>query len=337
MVAIRLNDSAVFSSDPGQRILDAAAAAGHVIGYSCKNGRCSSCRCRLLSGDTEALTDELGLTAEERAAGWILSCVRTARSDVVLEVEDLLEVVPPPVRTLPSRILSLEPLAADVVKVMLRLPPSADFQFLPGQYLDVTHPIDGSRRSYSIANASAADKKLELHVRRVDQGVMSRYWFSEAKVGDLLRLHGTLGTFVLRSSSDLDVVFLATGTGIAPVKSMLESLAVAEGQKPKSVRVYWGGRSEQDLYWDPRGAGAPIIYRPVLSRAGPEWGGARGHIQDVLLSEQPDLSRVAVYACGSDAMIHSAKKRLTENGLPPKRFYSDAFVSSSPNPSIGNP
>lgn len=331
MVAIRVNDSNQFQSDPGQSILDAAHMAGHIIGYSCKNGRCSSCRCRVLSGETEALTDELGLSAEERSAGWILSCVRTARSDLQLEVEDLLDITPPPAKMLPSRIESIELLASDVLKIMLRLPPTADFNFLAGQYLDVANPADGTRRSYSIASASATSKLLELQIRRVDQGAMSRYWFTQAKVGDLLRLRGPLGTFFLRSPADMEIVFLATGTGIAPVKSMLESLALQDAVKPDSIKVYWGGRVEQDLYWDPSEAGVPMIYRPVLSRAGPEWTGARGHVQDVLLSDQPDLSRAVVYACGSDAMIRAAKKLLVVNGLPPRRFYSDAFTCSSSN------
>lgn len=310
-------------------LLDAAAQADVALPYSCRTGRCSTCKCKVVRGETVALQAETGLTAAEQAEGWILGCVRAAASDVVLEVEDLGGVTLPTPRTLPCRIASLDKLAPDVLKVMLRLPPTADFQFMAGQYVDVIGP-GGVRRSYSLARAMASDRLLELHIRAVAGGVMSAYWFAQAQVNDLLRLHGPLGTFFLRDPRDLDVIFLATGTGLAPVKAMLESMADAPAEaRPRSVRVLWGGRVPTDLYLDLRAIAGPHEDIPVLSRAGNEWRGARGHVQDVLLGLQPDLAQAAVYACGSDAMIHSAREALVQAGLPRQRFYSDAFVCSA--------
>ena len=154
-------------------------------------------------------------------------------------------------------------------------------------------------------------KQLELHIRRVDGGAMSDYWFGAAKVNDLLRLHGPLGTFFLRDVAGADLVFLATGTGIAPVKAMLEGLN-SQAAAPRSVTVYWGGRLPTDLYWDTRGAGTAHRFVPVLSRAGATWDGARGHVQDLLLAEGRDWDRAIVYACGSDAMIHDARRQLAD-------------------------
>lgn len=158
---------------------------------------------------------------------------------------------------------------------------------------------------------------------------MSDYWFKQAKPNDLLRLNGPLGTFFLRETVGMDLVFLATGTGIAPVKSMLESLAECQfDQRPRSITVLWGGRHAQDLYLNVDEIIGEFSYVPVQSRPANDWTGAKGYVQDVLLDAKPDLTNTVVYACGSDAMIHSAKIRLVEAGLPDKRFYSDAFVSS---------
>jgi CDP-4-dehydro-6-deoxyglucose reductase len=181
-----------------------------------------------------------------------------------------------------------------------------------------------------LANAPKTDNTLELHIQAVDGGAMTDYWFNRAKVNDLLRLNGPLGTFFLRDTAKVNLICLATGTGIAPVKSMLESLSGRlVDQRPRSVTVLWGGRVPEDLYFDV--AGMPLGHKfvPVLSRADATWPGARGYVQHALLAMQPDLGNAVVYACGSAAMIHSSKELLVQNGLPAKRFYSDAFVCSS--------
>jgi CDP-4-dehydro-6-deoxyglucose reductase len=274
---------------------------------------------------------ESGLTAAELADGWILTCARTADSDVSLEAESLGRVTLPPVKTLPCRIAQLERLAPDVLRVVLRLPPTAGFTYIPGQYIDVIGP-NSIRRSYSLANAPTANSLLELHIRAVENGAMSRFWFNEAKVNDLLRLNGPLGTFFLRETANVDLVFLATGTGIAPVRAILESLEhLPEEHSPRSVTVLWGGRNAQDLYLDIAAIHGSHTYVPVQSRPDAKWSGQAGYVQDVLLRLNPDLKNAAVYACGSDAMISSARQGLVEAGLPPKRFYSDAFVCSGTN------
>jgi len=235
-----------------------------------------------------------------------------------------------PARTFACRIQSLQQLTPDVVKVLLRFPPAVALQFHAGQYIDVIGP-GGVRRSYSIANAPSSDKLVELHVRKVPGGSMSNYWFSAAKVNDLLRINGPLGTFVLRDVADRDVVFLATGTGIAPVKAMLEALYArgSEIPSPRSVTVYWGGRRREDLYCDLPDPGAPFRFVPVLSRAPADLSCNHGHVQDVALTERSDWTDVIVFACGSDAMIHSARNALQAAGLDARNFHSDAFVCSA--------
>ena len=331
MPVVKLSNGREFSVTAGASLVDAALLAGIALPHSCKTGRCSTCKCKVLQGETTALQTETCLTDAEKAEGWILSCVRSAQTDVALEVEDLGNVVLPPSKTLPCRISSIDRLATDVVRIMLRLPPTADFRSIPGQYIDVIGP-GGVRRSYSLANANTADNPLELHIRAVDGGVMSDYWFKQAKANDLLRFNGPLGTFFLRRLDQLHLVFLATGTGIAPVKAMLESLSHIEPeQAPQSVTVFWGGRTAEDLYFDPQTIPAGHRFVPVLSLAAAGWAGVSGYVQNALLATQPDLAHTVVYACGSDAMIRSAKASLLAAGLPDNRFFADAFVPSAPH------
>ncbi len=329
MPQVSLLSGSVFDARIGSSLLDAAAKAGIFLPYSCKTGRCSSCKCKVIAGKTKELHPEVGLTEQEKMQGWILSCVRSAETDVTIEADDLGDVVLPTIKTLPCRISHIELMASDVLQVKLRLPPTEQFDFLPGQYVDVIGP-NGIRRSYSLANANFSNKLLELHIRAVEDGVMSDYWFKQAKINDLLRLSGPQGTFFLRDTDSLDLIFLATGTGIAPVKAMLETLPARHfDQIPRSVTVLWGGRNPADLYIDISRIEGKFEYVPTLSRADKHWTGAHGYVQHKLLSMRNDFTQAVVYACGSDAMIQSAKELLVQKGLPIKRFYADAFVCSS--------
>lgn len=331
MAIAKLAGGREFDAAEGTSLLDAALAAGIVLPYSCRTGRCSTCKAKVRSGTTHALIGESGLTPAEADEGWILTCARSAASDVVLEAEDLAGVALPTPRTLPCRIAQLEHLAPDVLRVVLRFPPTADFAFIAGQYVDLIGPT-GTRRSYSLANASFAAKTLELHIRAVEGGAMSAYWFGQAKVNDLLRLYGPLGTFFLRDMADKDLIFLATGTGIAPIKAMLEAMEhLPADQRPRSTTVFWGARRPHDLYLDVAGLPGNHTYVPVLSRPDETWSGATGYVQDAVLALDRPLAQAAVYACGSDTMIRSAKEVLTRHGLSSDRFYSDAFVSSGVN------
>lgn len=328
MTQVFLNTGKIFSSQFGLTILDSALQSQINLPYSCKSGRCSTCKCKVVSGETKVLVPELGLAEEETSDGWILSCSRTATTDLVLEVEDLGGIPLPNATTQACRISSIEKLTPEVIKVILRLPPGVSLNFIAGQYIDVIGP-GGIRRSYSLANAPKADNTLELHIRRFEGGAMSQYWFNQSAVNDLLRLHGPHGTFFLRNIAQRDLIFLATGTGIAPIKAMLEALPrFPVNQQPHSITVMWGTRREDDLYFDITSLPRVKEYIPVLSRAEPSWQGDRGYVQDALLRHITNMLNCIVYACGSDIMIDSAKSALKAAGLPSGYFYSEAFVCS---------
>lgn len=328
MPLITLSNSKQFSSDINISLLDAARAQGFVLEHSCRTGRCGVCKAQVLSGSTRLLRPEDSLDNDDNEAGFILTCCRTAISDVVLGIEDLGTLAAIKTQTLPCKIDTLTQLAPDVMQVILRLPPSHQFNFLPGQYIDVIAK-NGVRRSYSLASVVDEANKLELHVRAVEDGVMSRYWFGEAKIHDLLRLDGPHGTFFLRDKAEKNIIFLATGTGIAPVKSILEALENSSEQvQAKNIYVYWGGRVPEEFYWRPAFSSIDVMFCPVLSRDNEGWCGRYGYVQEALLANNIDLFDSVVYACGSNNMIHAAKPLLVAHGLKPDNFYSDAFVSS---------
>ena len=327
MPTVRLANATNYECSPEQTLLEAARLQGLALEHSCRTGRCGTCKAHVLRGATKPLMPEESLSDKERAEGVILTCCRAPLSCVELDIEDLGELGRIRPKTLPCRIDSLRRVSSDVIELTLRTPPNAELEYVPGQYVEMIGR-DSLRRSYSIANAPRKDGKLTLQIRKVANGQMSRYWFEQAGHDDLLRLEGPFGTFSLRRTSVSQLVLLATGTGIAPLKAMLEQLAsYPEKNSYEQIHLYWGGRVEEDLYWRPEFPELSIRFVPVISRSN-VWAGARGHVQDVLLADQVDLNDSVVYACGSEAMIASARQSLTAAGLEEKRFYSDAFVSS---------
>lgn len=324
---ITLSNDKVFECSPNETILSAAARQNLVLEHSCRTGRCGVCKASVLSGDTKAIKEEVSLTDDEKEKGLILTCCRTAITDITLDIEDQAELANIEIKTLPCRVNEITKLNNDVLEVTLRTPPNNTLEYLPGQYVDVIG-AKGLRRSYSIANASRNDKKIILNIRKVENGEMSDYWFNQAKVNDLLRLEGPLGTFYLRDKAAQNLILIATGTGIAPIKAILEKLEQYETQQFKNIYLIWGGRTQQDIYWQPVFKNLLLKFIPVLSRSEDSWQGEKGYVQEAVLKKEIDLAESIVYACGSEAMIHSAKELLTQNGLDKKHFYSDAFVES---------
>lgn len=328
MPTITLNTGRSFVADAAVTILDAARYAGVTLEYSCRTGRCGICKAAVVSGPTQVLRPEESLNETERSDDVILTCCRAAAGDVVLDIEPLDRLAGFEIKTMPSRIVSIDRLAPDIVRVMLKTPPTSPMRFLPGQYIDVI--ADGVRRSYSLANAPRADGLLELIVKRYPGGHLSRYWFEQAQPNDLLRIEGPFGTFFLRDNGPTNIVFLATGTGIAPVKALLEELAADPARAARHrLRVFWGNREADSFCWDPVGLGLDVGFHHLLSGDRADWTGQRGYVQQAAMKDGIDPDNSVVYACGSSAMIASARAALLEHGLPAKRFFSDAFVSSN--------
>lgn len=329
MPNVTLNTGRDFPADSTTSILDAARTHGIVLEYSCRTGRCGICKAPVLAGTTDVLRYEESLTPADAVKGLILTCCRSATSDVMLDIEPLDRLAGLEIKTMASRIVSIERLALDIVKVVLKTPPTSPMRFLPGQYVDVIAE-GGVRRSYSLANAPRADGQLELIIKRYKGGMLSEYWFERAKSNDLLRIEGPFGTFFLREEGPTNIVFLATGTGIAPVKALLEELAANPDRAAQHrLTVFWGNREAESFCWDPVGLGLDVGVHHLLSGTDANWSAARGYVHDAAIRQGIDPDDTVVYACGSNAMITSAREALLALGLPAKRFFSDAFVSSN--------
>jgi CDP-4-dehydro-6-deoxyglucose reductase len=329
MPDVTLSTGRSFIADPTVSILDAARNAGVTLEYSCRTGRCGVCKAPVLAGDTVLLRPEdESLSPDEASRGLILTCCRAATGDVSLDIEPLDRLAGLEIKTMPSRIVSLDRLAPDIIRAVLKTPPASPMRFLPGQYVDVI--AEGVRRSYSLANAPRTDGLLELVIKRYPGGVMSAFWFDRAKPNDLIRIEGPLGTFFLRDETPANIVFLATGTGIAPVKALLEELATdPERAARHRIRVFWGNREAENFCWDPVDLGLDVGFHHLLSGPDTSWGGARGYVHEAAVRDGFDPDDTVVYACGSNAMIGSARETFAALGLPAKRFLSDAFVSSN--------
>lgn len=311
--------------DENVSILESARTNGIVFEYSCKTGQCGVCRTTLLEGEVVELQPQIALTAKQKENRQILTCCCAPATDILIDAEDLSALHGIETKTLPARISTIKKHASEIIEVTLRLPPTANFKFLEGQYLDVIQK--NIRRSYSIAS-TAKQKETTLLIKRFENGKMSDYWFNQAKENDLLRVEGPKGTFFLRDLSK-PLVFLATGTGIAPVMSILNSLDKHdEFKQQQSISVYWGNRYPEEFVWQPKFEKLNVEFTQVCTKPNQEWRGKVGYVQDMALEKQPGLVDCAVYACGSNAMIQSAKQQFTQAGLPKNQFYSDAFVQS---------
>ena len=330
MYKVNLKNGKSFSCDASSTIFEAAKSNGIILEHSCLTARCRSCAVQVESGTTIDKLDDLVLSAEEKSNNWVLTCNAIPNSDLVLDIEDLADMKIFEKKIIPAKILTIKKLNDTVIEVSLRLPTSSNFAYNSGQYVNI---IKGQiKRSYSIANAYQENASLTFFIKKYENGLMSHYWFNEAKINDLVRIEGPIGTFFLRETKVENIIFLATGTGISPIKAILESLNLHEQKyQNKKFWVFNGARFESDLFWNSNELNAisNFKYIPVLSRASENCNGEKGYVQEIVLKSGIDLTNAQVYACGSNNMIESAKKTLVKNGLNIQNFFSDAFVATN--------
>jgi len=322
---IKTQEGKKFISVEGGTILESALSAGFVFDYSCKNGQCGTCKTTLLKGEIIEVQEQLALNKED-ANNQFLTCCCAASSNILINAIDLSAMHEIEVKILPTRINSLDLLSEDIMQVKLRLPPASNFEFLEGQFIDIIGP-NSIRRSYSIASISS-NKEIIILIKRVKGGEFSNYWFNEAKSNNLLRIEGPKGTFFLRDKAK-PLVFLATGTGIAPIISILDGLeSDPDFNQTKSISLFWGNREQQDFVWKPNFKKINVDFYPIISRKDDNWKGEIGYVQDVALRISDNARKINVYACGATEMINSAKASFVKSGLSENDFYSDAFVQS---------
>ena len=324
-----------FACEADETVLAAAIRAGIGLPYGCKNGACGSCKGKVVAGAvTHKAHQQRALPDEEKAAGFSLFCCATTETDLVIEAREVGGSTDYPVRKMPSRVASITKPAPDVAIVTLQLPASEALAYRAGQYIEFLLR-DGKRRSYSMASAPSLDGPLTLHIRYMAGGLFTEQVFNTMKERDILRFEGPFGTFYLREESDKPIVLLASGTGFAPVKALVEHLIDLQSTRP--VSLYWGGRRPLDLYMNALceewAATLPNFrYIPVVSHALPDdhWQGRMGYVHAAVMQDLPDLSGHQVYACGAPVVVDAARRDYVEQcGLPADEFYADAFTSEA--------
>ena len=324
-----------FTVEPGEAILAAGIRQGIGLPYGCKDGACGSCKCKKLSGTVvHGPHQAKALSTDDEAQGYVLTCCGVAQSDVLLESRQVTEAGAFPIRKMPSRVAAMERKSHDVILLRLQLPANDPFNYRPGQYVEFLLR-DGSRRSYSMANAPHTGPALELHIRHMPGGKFTDHVFGTMKEKEIQRIEGPFGSFFLREESDKPIVLLASGTGFAPIKALIEHMQFQGIQRPATL--YWGGRRPEDLYMDDwvraRLAEMPNLrYVPVVSDALPEdhWTGRTGFVHRAVLEDLPDLSGYQVYACGAPIVVDSARNDYCElAGLAEEEFFADAFTTEA--------
>lgn len=316
------------TANEGEPVIDATLRQGLLLPFGCRCASCGACKGKVLSGEFQRSdTDTDLLTPEEMQAGYTLFCEATPLSDIEIEVEEVILTGEVEVKMMPGRVAEMRKLADDVMEIKVRIPENQKLLFFAGQYMNFL--LDGGRRrSYSLANAPHDDEFLQFHIRLVEGGMYSSYVFEKMQQKDLVRLKGPMGSFFLREDSERPIIFMATGTGFAPIKSMVEHAWHKGITRP--MHLFWGARKREDLYmhdlaqqWADEHDN--FSYTPLLSRADADWQGETGYVQDAVLQQYPDLSAYEVYLCGSPNMIHAANPLLLEKGLEEHNLHFDSF------------
>ncbi len=318
----------------GETILEAGLRADVPLPYDCRSGGCGHCLCTVLNGRVDhGAYQPAVLTEAMRARGQALMCCAAPLEDVEIEVETLAApAAGPTAGTFAARVVRMERLADDVMRLMIEPVDGRRIAFVAGQYLNVVL-ADGQRRAFSFANPPHDNALIELHVRLIPGGRFTTQVFNAMKVGDLLQLEGPIGRFTLHDSPR-PILFIAGATGFAPIKSIVEDAFHRGITRP--MQLYWGVRQRQDLYllelterWAREHANFRVV--PVLSDGAPGdgWTGRRGLVHEAMLADHPDLSGHEVYACGSLKMVETAVPAFLSQGLGPEFCFSDAFVPSA--------
>ncbi|MBB3049368.1 propane monooxygenase reductase subunit [Prauserella isguenensis] len=323
--------------DEDQTILRAAAEQGVMLMHGCKEGQCGSCKSFVLDGDdlehdrysTFALPD---FEAEE---GYTLLCRAHPYEDLTIELLNYDEEMIRsglPIRSATVGVVSNDNVTHDMRRLVVRLIEPEELRFFPGQYVDFAVPGTGETRSFSMANTSTADGTLEFVIKVYPGGLFSEYLDTKVQPGDRLEITGPFGVFTLRDGRDAPLLFVGGGAGMAPILSLLRSMAERGVDRPATF--YYGARTERDLCFDdelreletrlPR-----FRYVPALSDAADgAWAGATGLITDVVRTSETDLSGVDAYVCGPPPMVEAAVELLPALGVDEKRVFYDKFTTT---------
>lgn len=317
-----------------ETVLEAAFRQGLTLAHGCKHGQCAACKSFLLAGEVELdRYSTFALADYELEEGYTLLCRAHAFSDLEVELlhyDPVMLTAGLPIRTVKTMVEQIEPLTRDIYHLSVVPEPGEALEFTPGQYVDIHIPGSDEKRSFSMCNAPAADDRLEFMVKRYPSGRFSGLLEGTLDVGDALWVTGPYGVCVLRERSDADLIFVACGSGMAPIWSILSSLARRGGRR--KITYHYGARSEDGLFYErelgdlstrlPGFRFAPSLSDPSSA----EWNGEVGRIQEVIDRAEGDLSGYEGYLCGPPAMIEGTIPILRAHGLREASIFYDKFT-----------
>ncbi len=319
----------------GETVLDAAFRQGLTLAHGCKEGQCAACKAFILDGETDlAKYSNFALSDAEREEGYTLLCKTHVYEDTTIELlhydEELLR-SGIPIRTFEAHVTEIETLTHDMRRLLLRLVDPPAITFHPGQYVDVHIPNSTARRAFSMANSPSQDDRLEFLIKLYPGGEFSELLATRLKPGDPVDVTGPFGTCTLRDRSPRDIIMIGGGAGLAPLWSLLTTLA--ERSSERNVSFYYGARSERDLFYLDElrqfGQRLPHFRSTVaLSQLAPgdRWSGETGFVTDVVDRLEPDLREHEAYICGPPPMVDAAIALLERRGIAPDRIYVDKFT-----------
>jgi NAD(P)H-flavin reductase/ferredoxin len=325
-----------FDVRPNSLLLQEALEAGIAFPHDCRVGTCGSCKCRLIDGKVKPVFDfSYTLSREDVEKGYILACQAMIKSNITVEVDGQIQEANHKIKSIDGTIVSALPLTNDIVKIQVDLEGKITYE--AGQYADVSVSCIEEPRSYSFADApnQLGTSLVSFFIRHVPNGEMSSWFHEKSRIGEKLTITGPYGQFYLRKSSD-PIICIAGGSGLAPIKAILEEAYNQGGNTP--VVFLFGARTQDDLYcldeinefvssWK-----APFYFIPVLSQEPIEsnWKGARGLVTEYIEDQQDILlSSSTAYLCGPPAMIDASINKLNECGITDEYIFFDKFLDRS--------
>ena len=330
---VLINQEKDFVVEGGKPLLFTLMEQGIFIPSACGGkGTCSYCKVRVHDGGGPVLPTETPyLSPEELKAHVRLSCQVKVKNDLKIQIPEELFLV----KEYRVRVEGMEDLTPTIRGLHLKIiEPAEGITFKAGQYVQLEVPkykrTSGPEyRAYSISSDADNHDRLELVITRVPEGAVTTYVHEYLKEGEELRATGPYGEFYLRDS-DRDILLIATGSGMAPIKSILHQLA-NHGIQRKAT-FFFGARTKSDLYyveqleaWEktiPRFKFIPALSRPLEED---RWEGEKGRVTDLIRKYLPDRPKVDVYICGAPPMVESCVALLSEKGVPADRIFYDKF------------
>jgi propane monooxygenase reductase subunit len=321
-----------------ETVLQGGFRSGLMLMHGCKEGQCSACKSFLLEGEIDLERySTFALADYEREEGYVLLCRAHAYSDLQVELinydEEMLT-SGVPIQIVQTKVAAIDRLTHDIRRLELELVSPREMAFNAGQYVDIRIPGTEHTRSFSMANTPGTDDRLEFIIKVLPGGQFSGLLDGALKPGDPLEVKGPYGTFTLRERSERDLVFVGGGAGMAPIWSLLTSLA--ERGSERRATYYYGARSRRDLFHvrelealRRRLPGFRSVLALSEPGAGDGWEGEVGLITDVVERGEGDLSECDGYLCGPPPMVDAAIEVLVAKGLPAERIYFDKFTTTA--------